>query len=54
MPDLLARPEIDPADDVDRLLDGYHRLAADLAAAEPDVILVTADCHFQSFRRSTS
>ncbi|GAA3251466.1 hypothetical protein GCM10017691_63980 [Pseudonocardia petroleophila] len=49
VPDLLARPEIDPADGVDRLTAGYLRLAADLAAAEPDIILVTADCHFQSF-----
>ncbi len=50
VPDLLARPEIDPHDAVARLLAGYERLAADLAAAEPDVVLVTADCHFQSFR----
>ncbi|MGK5112340.1 hypothetical protein [Geodermatophilus sp. CPCC 205506] len=49
VPDLLARPEIDPADGVDRLLGGYRRLAEDLAAAQPDVVLVTADCHFQSF-----
>ena len=49
VPDLLARPEIDPAENVERLLAGYQRLAADLAAAEPDVVLVTADCHFQSF-----
>ena len=34
---------------VGRLLAGYRRLAADLAAAEPEVVLVTADCHFQSF-----
>jgi protocatechuate 4,5-dioxygenase beta chain len=50
VPDLLARPEIDPEDSVSRLLVGYQRLAKDLAAAEPDVVLVTADCHFQSFR----
>lgn len=49
VPDVLARPEIDPADAVDRLLSGYQKLAADLASADPDVILVTADCHFQSF-----
>lgn len=49
VPDVLARPEIDPAESVGRLLEGYSRLAADIAAAEPDVILVTADCHFQSF-----
>lgn len=50
VPDVLARPEIDPEDAVGRLLDGYRRLADDLAAADPEVILVTADCHFQSFR----
>lgn len=49
VPDLLARPEIDPADAVDRLLSGYSRLAADIASAELDVLLVTADCHFQKF-----
>ncbi|UUZ59489.1 hypothetical protein [Nocardioides sp. B-3] len=49
MPDVLARPEIDPAEAVERLLSGYAKLAADLAAADPDVIPVTADCHFQSF-----
>lgn len=49
VPDLLARPEIDPMDAVERLLAGYERLAADLEAADPDVIIVTADCHFQSF-----
>ncbi|SEG88791.1 Aromatic ring-opening dioxygenase, catalytic subunit, LigB family [Thermomonospora echinospora] len=50
VPDLLARPEIDPADAVERLTDGYRRLAERLAAADPEVLLVTADCHFQSFR----
>ncbi|GAB7002583.1 hypothetical protein JCM18899A_00540 [Nocardioides sp. AN3] len=49
VPDVLARPEIDPADAVERLLAGYARLAEDIKAAEPDVLLVTADCHFQSF-----
>ena len=49
VPDLLARPEIDPSEGVERLLEGYRRLGADLAAANPDVVLVTADCHFQSF-----
>lgn len=49
VPDVLARPEIDPADAVGRLLDGYAKLAEDIAAADPDVLLVTADCHFQSF-----
>ncbi|MFW0784879.1 protocatechuate 3,4-dioxygenase [Gordonia sp. CPCC 206044] len=49
VPDLLARPEIDPEDAVARLLAGYEALARDLAAAEPDVVLVSADCHFQSF-----
>jgi aromatic ring-opening dioxygenase catalytic subunit (LigB family) len=50
VPDLLARPEIDPADAIARLSDGYARLARDLAAADPDVLFVTADCHFQTFR----
>ena len=50
VPDLLARPEIDPADAVERLTEGYRRLAQALAAAAPDVLLVTADCHFQSFQ----
>ncbi len=49
VPDLLARPEIDPDDGVQRLLAGYERMAEDLRAADPDVVLVTADCHFQSF-----
>ncbi|TSD40263.1 protocatechuate 3,4-dioxygenase [Rhodococcus sp. KBS0724] len=49
VPDLLARPDIDPADAVERLLVGYAKLKDDLAAADPDVILVSADCHFQSF-----
>lgn len=49
VPDLLARPEIDPPEAVGRLLAGYERLARDIAAADPDVILVSADCHFQSF-----
>ncbi|MFF3574889.1 protocatechuate 3,4-dioxygenase [Nocardia jiangxiensis] len=49
VPDLLARPEVDPAEAVARLMDGYDRLKQDIAAADPDVILVTADCHFQSF-----
>jgi aromatic ring-opening dioxygenase catalytic subunit (LigB family) len=49
VPDLLARPEIDPADGVARLSAGYERMARDIAAANPDVMIVTADCHFQSF-----
>ncbi|CAM5276082.1 2,3-dihydroxyphenylpropionate/2,3-dihydroxicinnamic acid 1,2-dioxygenase [Alcaligenes phenolicus] len=49
VPDLLARPEIDPQDAVARLKDAYERLRADLVAAKPDVIIATADCHFQSF-----
>lgn len=49
VPDVLARPEIDPVESVDRLLGGYTRLAADIKAADLDVLLVTADCHFQSF-----
>jgi aromatic ring-opening dioxygenase catalytic subunit (LigB family) len=50
VPDLLARPEIDPADAVERLTEGYRRLAERIAAADPEVLLVTADCHFQSFK----
>ncbi|MEU6749212.1 hypothetical protein ABZ914_23580 [Spirillospora sp. NPDC046719] len=50
VPDLLARPEIDPADGVARLTEGYRRLGERIAAADPDVLIVTADCHFQSFR----
>lgn len=49
VPDLLARPEIDPDEGIQRLLAGYERMAQDLRAADPDVVLVTADCHFQSF-----
>lgn len=49
VPDLLARPEIDPADAVARLQAGYARLRDDLAAARPDSVVVMADCHFQSF-----
>ena len=49
VPDLLARPEIDPQDAVERLRSAYERLRADLVAAKPDVIIATADCHFQSF-----
>ncbi|MEV7005070.1 hypothetical protein [Streptosporangium sp. NPDC051022] len=49
VPDLLARPEIDPAEAVGRLSEGYRRLAERLAAADPEVLIVTADCHFQSF-----
>ncbi|MGD9530434.1 hypothetical protein [Pseudonocardia sp.] len=54
VPDLLARPEIDPADGVARLSTAYARLASDLAAAAPDVLLVTADCHFQTFRTAAT
>jgi aromatic ring-opening dioxygenase catalytic subunit (LigB family) len=50
VPDLLARPEIDPADAVDRLSQGYASLRESLVAADPDLLIVTADCHFQQFR----
>ncbi|MGA7835809.1 MAG: hypothetical protein WCA31_11440 [Acidimicrobiales bacterium] len=50
VPDLLARPEIDPPDAVERLVSGYARLAEALKVAAPEVLLVTADCHFQSFQ----
>lgn len=49
VPDLLARPEIDPPEAVGRLSGGYRQLGKVLAAAEPDLLLTTADCHFQSF-----
>ena len=49
VPDLLARPEIDPPEAIGRLLASYERLGKALAAAEPDILLTTADCHFQSF-----
>jgi aromatic ring-opening dioxygenase catalytic subunit (LigB family) len=50
VPDLLARPEIDPADAVQRLLQAYSRLAEKVAEAKPDLMIVTSDCHFQSFQ----
>lgn len=49
VPDLLARPEIDPADATERLSQGYEKLRQAIAAANPDVMLVATDCHFQSF-----
>lgn len=49
VPDLLARPEIDPPEAVERLKAAYAQLGAALAAAKPDVVVVTTDCHFQSF-----
>lgn len=54
VPDLIARPEIDPADAVQRLLDGYGRLKANIAAANLDVLLISADCHFQSFETAAT
>jgi aromatic ring-opening dioxygenase catalytic subunit (LigB family) len=54
VPDVLARPEIDPADAVNRLLAGYEKLAQKLAAATPELIIVTADCHFQRFESGAS
>ncbi len=50
VPDYLVRPEIDPADQIERLGAGFRRLRERLAAARPDVVIVTADNHFQSFR----
>jgi aromatic ring-opening dioxygenase catalytic subunit (LigB family) len=50
VPDILARPEIDPPEAVERLLSAYRRLGDALAASDPDVLLVTSDSHFQSFR----
>jgi aromatic ring-opening dioxygenase catalytic subunit (LigB family) len=49
VPDLLARPEIDPPEAIKRLSAGYKQLGKVLAATEPDLLLTTADCHFQSF-----
>jgi len=49
VPDLLARPEIDPPAAIARLLSAYERLREVLERAKPDVMMVTADCHFQSF-----
>ena len=49
VPDLLARPEIDPQDGVARLTAGYEALAQRIAAADLDVLIVTTDCHFQNF-----
>ena len=52
VPDLLARPEIDPAESVGRLMEGYEKLRQMIAAADPELLLVTTDCHFQSFGTS--
>ena len=49
VPDILARPEIDDPDAVARLKSGYAELGRRIAAAELDVLIVTTDCHFQSF-----
>lgn len=54
VPDLIARPEIDPQDAVQRLLGGYAKLKADIEAAELDVLLISADCHFQSFETAAT
>lgn len=49
VPDILARPEIDDPDAVTRLKEGYAELGRRIAAADLDVLIVTTDCHFQSF-----
>lgn len=49
VPDLLARPEVDPPDAVARLTAGYARLKEKLVAANLDTLIVTSDCHFQAF-----
>lgn len=54
VPDLLARPEIDPPEAVARLLGGYAKLKQDIEAARLDVLLVSADCHFQSFQTAAT
>lgn len=50
VPDFLARPEIDPPEQIARLSRAYEQLRARLTAAAPDVIIVTTDNHFQSFK----
>jgi len=50
VPDLLARPEIDPPESVERLKAAYAKLGDALAVAQPDVVVVTTDCHFQDFK----
>lgn len=52
VPDFLARPEIDPPEQIKHLTSGYETLAYRIAAADPDVLIVTADNHFQSFATS--
>jgi aromatic ring-opening dioxygenase catalytic subunit (LigB family) len=52
VPDFLARPEIDPPGQIDRLKAGYRSLADLLAEQNPDVLIVTADNHFQKFNTS--
>lgn len=52
-PALLACPEIDPPDAAARLSAGYARLAQDIAAAAPDLMIVITDCHLQSFSTGT-
>jgi aromatic ring-opening dioxygenase catalytic subunit (LigB family) len=54
VPDLLARPEVDPPEAVARLLSGYAKLRQSIAAARLDVILISADCHFQSFETAAT
>lgn len=49
VPDLLARPEIDPAEPIERLTSAYQRLKDVLAKSNPDVLVATTDCHFQDF-----
>jgi aromatic ring-opening dioxygenase catalytic subunit (LigB family) len=49
VPDLLARPEIDPPAAISRLLSAYESLREALQRSNPDLMVVTADCHFQSF-----
>lgn len=50
VPDLLARPEVDPADGVARLTAGYAKLKDKLIEAKLDALIVTSDCHFQTFQ----
>jgi aromatic ring-opening dioxygenase catalytic subunit (LigB family) len=49
VPDLLARPEIDPPEAIARLLAGYSKLREDIARSNAEVLIATTDCHFQRF-----
>jgi aromatic ring-opening dioxygenase catalytic subunit (LigB family) len=54
VPDLLARPEVDPPEAVERLVSGYRRLRQAIEEARLDVLMMSADCHFQSFETAAT